>query len=71
MVVKARFFLARLGVIAFFCNYRDRKTEAEAIHHCLRGLAEKVKSEELRMNNLRMESCIIIFSTKNNFASFD
>ena len=33
-------FLARLGVIAFFCNYRDRKTEGGNIHHWLRGEAE-------------------------------
>jgi hypothetical protein len=37
VVVKGVHFLARLGVIAFFCNYRDKKCTPGAIHHSLRG----------------------------------
>ncbi len=37
VVVKGVHFLARLGVIAFFCNYRDKKCSPGAIHRSLRG----------------------------------
>ncbi len=31
-------FLARLGVFAFFCKYRDKKCTPGAIHHWLCGM---------------------------------
>jgi len=36
VVAKGAHFLARHGVIAFFCNYRDKKCNPGAIHHSLR-----------------------------------
>jgi hypothetical protein len=38
VVVKGLHFMARLGVIAFFCNYRDKKCTPGANHHWLCGM---------------------------------